>query len=80
MSEKEPEKLTKEQRDEMRKANPEIDELLYARYFEADNGASESVEHGEFMDELQDEISELVGEENFDDFWEDYEADRRRAA
>ena len=75
-------KLDKAERDAMRKANPLIDELLYDRYWEADNacygtlGDAASVRHGERMDQLQDEISEIVGEENFDAIWDDYENER----
>lgn len=71
---------TKAERDAMREANPEINELLYARYHEADNADYHDdaghEEHGDYMDELQDQISDIVGEENFDAIWEDYEAER----
>ena len=74
--------MTKEERDELRKSNPRIDELLALRYHEADNadyrrlGDAASIRHGEYMDELQDQITDIVGEENFDAIWDDYENER----
>jgi hypothetical protein len=74
-------RLDRAERDEMRRLNPEIDELLYERSHEADNatynklGDKDHQVHGAYMDELQDRISEIVGEENYEAFWDDWEDD-----
>src|SRR5512141_453050 len=72
--------LDRAARDEMRRLNPEIDELLYERSHAIDNccseiGTDEREAENDEIDELQDEISAIVSEENYDAFWQDFEDD-----